>query len=470
MQVHIAATTASTPLSANRSSLLLEVPSGARAGRRAAIFLSDPGTLQLAYADRPYRTWSTPVTLTSGVAGDSGFTAVIESSGDIVLVYIEDSTFDVVSRRLTFTEAGWQVNAAVTVYTGDVNSEPSLAIAPDVTLWVSWSRLTSPPVRHIHVKSSADGAQWGTGPSDPGDVIHSGGVQASPKIVAGPNRLHVVYCATDSLLRCSREWSGGSWSTPETIASGAEVSSHFDAAVRSDGLLAVAWIASFLYYREYDGAAWSPLQTIERTGLNNVQLSFHHDSALLTFTQVVDTNRHKPYYLLRIDGSFDEPVAVDARIDKLASVFAYHAASGEFADLTDAAGSAQAADMAHPNSGRLLAAVGDRLFLGMDRPFRFARLGLSTPGAGGTISFSYWDGTLWRGFTPHSGVSALDTTNIDLRFWLDYQSIPVDWQKCAVDGDVRFWIKIEVLSSFTTGPIGSVADTVSDLDAIRIAR
>jgi hypothetical protein len=138
--------------------------------------------------------------------------------------------------------------------------------------------------------------------------------------------------------------------------------------------------------------------------------------------------------------------------------------------LTSEATSGVTADAYHPNSSALVEDSGDIAYLGMDQKFRYVKFLLSTAGAGGTVVYSYWDGSNWMAFTPTGGNFALDATDKDLLLWDDYVSIPDDWQKKLVNGQTRFWVKIEVDSSFTTGPVGSQITAASDLQAFIVRR
>ena len=106
----------------------------------------------------------------------------------------------------------------------------------------------------------------------------------------------------------------------------------------------------------------------------------------------------------------------------------------------------------------------------MDEPFRFIRFDLSTAGSGGSVTYSYWNGSTWIAFTPADGVFALDQADKELRLWADYKSIPSDWQKKIIEGDLRFWIKVEVTGTFSTGAIGTQITAVSSLTAVSVRR
>jgi len=113
---------------------------------------------------------------------------------------------------------------------------------------------------------------------------------------------------------------------------------------------------------------------------------------------------------------------------------------------------------------------GDTLYLGMNSRFRFARMLLSTTGTGGTIIVSYWDGANWQAFTPANGSSDLTSSTVDLLFWTDYSATPDDWQKRAINSQMRYWVKIEVVSGYTTGPVGSQVSAASETNRLIFRR
>ncbi len=472
MHTRLALTTAAQPLGGLQAACLFEVKTGIRAGRRVAVFLSSPTTLNCSWSDGPYVNWSTPAAIWSSVDGDAGFSAAMDSDNNIHLAFIEQSSMNVMHNCLTFTETGWQPGVPVTVFAGDINSSPSLAIDSSDCLWLGWVRLTDPPVRHIHVKSSSDaGATWGAGAGDSGEMIHSGGMLATVKLLAGPSRLHAVYYyASDYLCHRSCPLPSGSWTDPVTIVSGAECSSMFDCALRTDGNPSAAWAAAALYYREFDGAHWGPAVTIPESGATGIQLTMAGPEPIITFVRSIDVGHAQPYLLRRQNGVFSEAALLDARVGEFDRVFCYHGATASFADVTSAARSVQSGDMVHPQSSALLGGPGDAVFFAAGRPFRYVWLTLSTPGAGGTVSVSYWDGASWRGVVPYSGPPALDVSELDLWVWPDYASLPADWQKSAVNGVAGFWIKLEVVSPYTTAPVGTRANMVSGIEAMRAGR
>lgn len=106
----------------------------------------------------------------------------------------------------------------------------------------------------------------------------------------------------------------------------------------------------------------------------------------------------------------------------------------------------------------------------MNNRFRYMKALLSSVSSGGTVFYSYWDGTTWKTFTPTGGAFPFDAVSKDLLLWPDYTSIPSDWQAVAVNGVSAYWIKVEALTTFTNGPIGSQITTYSDLQGLCVRR
>ena len=470
MKTRITTTTAALPFGPERTRRLLRFDGGALAGRRLAVFLSASGTIGLAWADRPYTDWSTPITLASGIAGN-GFGAAINGIDTLLLAYSESGTNDLKSIRAVWDGSAWQLSPAVTVYTGDVNSDPSVTIDPFGTAWVSWSRLAS-GVRRIQVKSSDNlGDTWGSGPADAGDEVHVGGLTAVASLACAPGSVYIVYYF-DSQLLCARRkiLPDGDWSDPSVIASGSETSPQFSCAARSDGLLNVAYGVSQLLYREFDGLNLGPAAILNPSPAGSVQCGWNSQNPLVVFTEPSGDSQYRIKVAERSTGEFAAPKLLDTRNDVFEYLIAYNAAAGSFTDLTAPAQSYDAGDMYHPASGFLLQHYGDALYFGMDLPFRYLHLFLSQPGTGGTVGYSYWNGTQWITFTPFGGAITLDQAEVAIRLWDDYDSIPPDWQRVVVDGHSAFWIRANVLDAFTTPPIGSMAAAIGNVTAVCMGR
>ncbi|MFH1374629.1 MAG: hypothetical protein ABII79_12615 [bacterium] len=469
MQKEVTQTTGSSPLGLAPGRKLLQVSSGQYAGRLVAILQTAAGEIKYSYADRPYNSWSSLTTIATD-ATDQPCDCIMDGNGHVHVVYSESSTEYLVTRKLTFSGGSWNVGSKVTVYNGNTSRYPSLDIESGGKLWVSWTH--NGGVQYIHVKSSTDaGATWGSGPSDAGDVLTSGASSAYTKVLVGPGDIFVVYANGGIYLSVrSRPISGGSWTSETNIATGTSFDHHFDAAFSTDGSLGVAYDHGQLKYREYDGSNWGAIITLDSDGGDYPQLLFNDNVPAVLYLSSLASDQITIKYTTRSTGSFSTPTILDTRAQPFDSVTLYDASAAVYDDLTDVAGDGTTADVFHSSSSVLVGDGGDVIYLGMDQKFRYVKFLLSTAGSGGTVVYSYWDGSHWQVFTPAGGNFALDSTDRDLLLWADYDSMPDDWQKHLVDGQSRFWVKIEVVSSFTTGPVGSQITAASDLQAFIVRR
>jgi hypothetical protein len=291
------------------------------------------------------------------------------------------------------------------------------------------------------------------------------------RVVIDSSWVHVIYNDQNTAMSIrSRSLGGGSWSGEYDIATGSSFSSHFDAGVGADGRIGVAWVRDQLYYREYDGSNWGAISVLETHPVDCPQLLFENNIPAVVYLDVINGDMKVARFTDRRTGAFSASAVVDKREAPFDAVLLYDASSATYQDLTSQADSYVEADVYHSLSGCLVKDSGDIVYLGMDARFRFARLLLSTVGVGGTVQVSYWDGANWHAFTPANGTAALDNSTVDLLFWTDYDSTPVDWQKRLIDSQLRYWVKIEVVSGYSTGPVGTQISAASEIDRMIFRR
>jgi hypothetical protein len=467
MDKKLVSSTASLPLGNSPQTRLFRISNGAYAGRQVALVQTSPTDINLTYADAPYAVWSTPQTVATD-SHDADFDAVMDASGNIQIVYGENGTDYLVTRRLTFAGGSWSVGSKVTVYSGAASLAPSIALEVSGKLWVTWCRYSAPN-RFVQAKSSSDnGSTWGSGGGDPGTQLTSGNPFEWSKVVTTPDQVIVIAAYGNSrIVMRSLPVAGGSWSDEMTIASGVSgFNENFDAAVRSDGLVAVVFNDTQFRYREFDGLNWGALVTLHQTPVESPQVFFRGQTPVVVFLQSWDGAQKILKVSERSSGTFSAAVPFDPKGKEFDAVLLNESGSGTYQDLTSAASNSNAADVYHSVSGALVKNSGDQILLGMSDRFRYAELVLSTTGLGGTVAFGYWDGANWKGFTPSVGSAALDQGNNRLVLWDDYLSIPVDWQKRTISGQSQFWIRLQVQSPFSRGPIGTHVTAISGLQRV----
>ncbi|MCK4632645.1 MAG: hypothetical protein KAT79_05205, partial [candidate division Zixibacteria bacterium] len=392
-------------------------------------------------------------------------------SGHIHVAYTETSTNYLVTRKLTFSGGDWSVGSKVTIYNGAQSENPSLAIEPGGKLWIAWTRISGGD-SFVNVKASTDsGATWGSGAADAGEALTSAVASAFAKVVVRPGDIDVVYTSAGTAIsHRTIPIDGGSWATAFDVATGTGFDDHFDAVVADDGMLAIAFDDGQLKFREHDGNNWGAVVTLDSDGGQSPQVAFKGGVPVVFYLSETDSLDKLFMYTSRQSGSFSTPVALDGRAKPFDTVALYSTGYSSFADLTDKSAGSTAAEVYHPSSNVFVKDQGDQVYFGMDESFRFIRFDLSTAGVGGSVTYSYWNGSTWIAFTPADGTFALDQTDKELRLWGDYKSIPSDWQKKIIEGDLRFWIKVEVTGTFSTGAVGSQITAVSSLTAVSVRR
>ena len=470
MQKKITDTTAQNGLGQSPGKKLLKISSGEYAGRLAALVQSTAGTIKLYYADAPYTVWSAPITVASD-AVDNAFAAAITAGGDIHIFYTETATEYLVTKKITFTGGTWSVGSKITIFNGNPSYFPTAAIEPGGTIWVSYTRING-SLYYVYVKSSGDsGATWGAGAGDAGTSLSTGFTSAFSKLVIGPNELYVLYTAAGTdLFFTKRAISGGSWNSASVISSTGNFDQHFDASVNSESLLGVVFDNDQLRFREYDGINWSATATLDSAGGTFPQVAYFGNVPVVSYLRQFASGQIELMHTTKQTGSFSAPAILDSRAKQFDKVTLYDSGSNSYADLTGQASSATAADIVHPGSGALVKAVGDSLYLGMSKKFRYVRFLLSTSGVGGTVSYSYWDGNVWKAFVPQSGSYHLNASDKKLILWTDFESIPADWQQNPVNDTVDFWIRLKTDTAYSTAPVGSQITALSDLLAMTVRR
>ncbi len=470
MQEKILDTTAVYGLGYPTERMLLKVESGQYSGRLIAILQTAAGELKYTYADYPYSSWSTPLTIATD-ASDLPYDCVMDEDFNIYVAYSETSTDYLVSRKLYFSNGIWSISTKVTIYNGDTSYYPSLAIEDTGKIWVGWAKKTG-GIRKFQVKSSSDGgATWGSGPSDIGTELTAGASSLYVKLIIDNNHIHAVYAeATVKISIRSLPLSGGSWSTEYVISSGSSLEEHFDLALASDMRLGIVWCDQSIKYSEYNGDSWSVIYTVDADNGIYPQLSFSGNIPMVIYLSEFANDQKILKYSARQSGVFSNPAVLDGRAKQFDVVVLYELTSSTYEDLTSESSSAATGDIIHSVSSSLVESSGDIFYLGMDEKFRHLNILMSTAGSGGVVSYSYWDGNNWNAFTPSGSSYNFDSTDKDLLLWDDFNNIPQDWQKRIVNNENHFWLKIEVTSTFSTAPVGSQITAISNINALILRR
>jgi hypothetical protein len=391
----------------------------------------------------------------------------MDGANDIYLVYSLGSNNDLVVRRLTYNEGLWSVGSLNTIYDGDDNYYPSITVQPSGRVWVSWSRYASGQY-NINAKYSDNGGEsWGSGPSDPGYELAAEVSSGFSKLTMLGSYIYAVYSLDGTRAAYRRKHVNITlWEDEEIIAEGSGFDSDFDVAVSNDSRLGVVFDNGLLRFREFDGNGWGGILDVDENEGFCPQMTYFENVPYVLYSINFSSEQKKLLYSSKPWSVFTDPEILDSAKSVFGKVHCYNSIVANYSDVTTEAGDDTAGDIYHPDSSVMFKEPGDALYLGMNTRFHYLKVILSAAGSSGQVSWQYFNGTEWMGFDPHGGSFDFDSSDKTHLLWDDYTSIPDDWQKSTVLGDNLFWIRIVVVSPFTTGPVGTQITSISNAKAI----
>jgi hypothetical protein len=453
-----------TGLSTQRK--IFRIPSGVYAGRAAALYQKTAGTIVLVFADPPFTTWSATQNIVTDSA-DLPFSATMDKDGNIYVVYTQATTLALLMVKLSFSNGAWTAGTVRQVLTADSNYYPVIIKDRTDRLWAVWTRLAAVDSKYyLQVKSSInDGATWGSGGTDIGTTLTSGvttPVYGQVEIFA--DRVYAVY--TEGGVKLANRYFpilGSVWAAEEILTTGTGFDSNFGVRASADGRLGVAYVSSSgLFYREFDGTVWTGALQIDTFGSAPL-LVFPSGKPTVLYLKAFGTGQNQLVYSQKGETAFGAAVPLFAAEAAFAKVLVYDAsAATKFQDKTVEAASTTAGDVLHSTSGAMLKDVGDALYLGAEEPFGFFRVLSSVAGAGGVVTYAYWNGSEWTAFVPNSGNYNFTDSSAGVYLWLDKSQIPADWHRASVSGSVKYWLKVEVSTAFSTGPVGTQLSSIPE--------
>ncbi len=456
-------TSATYPVGIPPGNKIFRLTDGPLAGRIVALYQSSDGDIKLTWADYPYRSWSNPVTVLND-ASKFPFDSLLLQDNSIMLIWTDSDTGTLYSRKLSFLNGSWLPGGTVTVHDQDQNYFPVLAQIPGGKVWAIWSRLSGGSY-YICGKSSVDGgATWSSTVT-----ISSEATSAFPKVLADNSCIYVFYALNGNTIRLSRKLHHiATFETEETIINTSGLDSHFDAAISQNGKLGVVFDDGQLRFVEYDGTAWSGAITVDPQEGTSPQLQYSSNVPYIIWLRQDGSEPANIVYSRREGTSFSVSEPVDPSRRLFSKVLLYHSGSGTFEDVTSAASDNTTGDVFHTASSALLSHLGDTLYLGMSDRFSYLKTILSIAGTGGTVNWTYFDGQQWTAFVPYSGAWSFSDSEKELLLWQDTIAIPPDWQKCTVQDNLLFWIKVTVTAPFTLAPVGTMFTAIPDCKALTL--
>ena len=445
---------------------VFEISSGRYAGRIAVLMQTSPTEIKLTYADYPYSEWSTPVTAANN-SDDSSFDAVMDEDNNIYLVYTLGADNSLVCLMLSFVQGLWFAGDHNVVYNADINIHPSVTLQSSARLWVAWTREASGQY-YINAKDSPDGGiNWGNGPSSFGHDIASGTASAFSRLDSMGSNMFIVYTVDGARLSYRKKhFNMEIWEGEKDISTGTGFDENFDTSASDDNLLGVLFDNGAVCFREFDGEKWGGIETIDSGGGEFPQLRYFSNTPTAIYLSDFIAGSRRVLYSRRSSGIFSEPAVLESAANIFDKVLCYSASHAAYQDLSSEASDDTPGDMFFAGTSVLLQLPGDTVYFGMQNRFNRLKILLSQPGTVGIVSWQYFNGQDWIGFTPSGGVYNFDDFSKDLLLWDDLLSIPADWQRCTVEGGCMFWVRIVVTSAFDIGSVGTFAGAVSNTGAI----
>jgi hypothetical protein len=453
---------------------MFRVPFGQYQDRVIIIYPKTPSQLVYVWADPPYLSWSEPANVATDSA-DYPPSACMDSDGNIYVVYTQQTSLYLLELKMSYSQGSWSVEAVNTVCNVGEDYFPSIIKDATGRLWVSWTYYDSGAERYfVHVKTSQDdGATWGTGPSDPGTCLTNGTASCFSQLLFQSPYIHCFYSDDSTLLAYrSHEIQATGWDPQQIIYSGSEVDDDFCADLSSDYRVGVVFPGtSSLLYKEFDGSNWSGVLTVDTNLPQSPAVKFLDSVPYVFFAKNIGSGQNQILYSYKDGASFAAPVTFEPGQKAFDRAFCYdESASAKYSDRTTQASDSTPADVLHPTSGGLVKDSDDAFYLGMEVKFNLTRVILATAGIGGEVSWQYWDGGSWSDFIPQSGNYHLDAQEKTVILWEDLNSVPLNWQRCAVNGTSEFWIRALVLSSFATAPVGSQITAVPEAKYLKVTK
>ena len=450
--------TAAAPSGISPQRKLMKLGYGTYAGRLVCLFGESAINIAMSWADPPYTNWTDPMTLITNSA-DYPCSVYMDRDGNIYVVYIQQTSLNLIFFKLTFSAGGWSSSSPVTVCDAGSIYYPSIVRADNGDLWCAFAYYDSgEEAYYIRIKASTNGGSvWGSGSSDTGTAL-SGSSTDMPYVNLNfvGNDLYAVYSQNRSNLYFRRrDYTSGNWDSAVTLLNSNYIDSEFDCAVSSDSKLGIAICPSSageVYFREYDGVNISGLQQAASVSARAPQIIYNRNRPCVFYAENIGNDCFLPKYAYKKTDSFTIGNLIDG-IGFFDKVFLADAQTYE--DKTDEAVSIDTADVYHSSSNALIAAAGDCLYLGQDNKFSCVAITLSTAGNGGTVIWEYYNGDDWESFVPESGGFNFDQINKIVYFWDDLDSAPSDWQSNIVNSKNEFWVRARVTGNFTTAPVGT---------------
>lgn len=302
-----------------------------------------------------------------------------------------------------------------------------------------------------------------------------------PAIVRYSTNIGVIYNYTTPELRWRTRVdtdSLTSWVTEATVADTSSAVETWSSTVDNSNNVHVAVRDGVnIKYTYYNSSSWSSLitlSTIADVNTGSPQISTDGTAVYVIYDeqndgftnqsvgQVVYKKGVSPYALANFNSTSNKDLDTSSRIfDKVWSFI-----SSAYSDETTDAASIATGDISMPSTS------GDIIYFGMSEKFRFVTLTTSTTGAGGTLTYEYWNGSSWASLTLIGSLRSSYTsscTSIPCGVWY---TPPSDWVTTTVNGEGTsyYYVRARATVSYTTTPIGRIARARGRIDNLSVPK
>lgn len=437
-----------------------KIRSGPYSGRKVVIYQATANAISFSFADPPYNSWSVPQLITDQAA-DYPSCGWMDSDGNIYFVYTTPTTYALAFRKLTFNLGTWSIGAEVIVHNDKQNYFPTIFKDSLSRIHICWTRFDSGSGTYEirHKRSTSDGATWGAGTTDPGNVLIDQAASCFSQTVYLAPFAYCLYTANANTLACRRLPDGASaWDSEIRLYTGILMGDRLSAAVsESGGIIGVAFESSYkLFYMESNGQNWGGAHELCADPATAPLLLFNGANPYVIYGSEIGTGQIEMRCRWKNGVGFAEEAVLAAESAAFATVYLYdNDGLPKYQNRTAEAADSTPGDVVNIAAGVTLSSVNDALYFGAESPFATINIRLSVAGNGGVVEWSYFNGSEWTAFVPYTGAYHFTTLSQLLRLWIDTAHAPTDWQCNRIEGRSYFWIRARVTTSFTTPPVGS---------------
>lgn len=367
--------------------------------------------------------WGAPTMLSPTTRSEASI--VIDGDDNIYAVYSDNTATDTVAfRKLISTGAAtWTIGGETIVTSETAPRHPSVQRESGGRIWVSFRYSDA----NIYARySDDDGASWSASANL--GTSHAAG---SALLVPYQGYTAVIYEPNATSLAW-RYWNGASWSPAQTIVSGTNIEDYnFSAAVTRNNDIHLIYAEGsaapqFIRYTYFDGASWSlPVDITTDTGDRCPQLTTNGRDVWAFWSRYIGFNQYQMVYKKDSGGVWDATSTVFTPASEQQFQQVWTQKNGSvWSDETADASSTAADDVPFFSTND------DSLYAGQSEKFDYIYFDMTVGASVNTAPiWEYWNGSAWTALTITENPTYGFTADGNIRF-----TPPSDWAVTAVNG------------------------------------